>query len=229
MPPRKRIRLLSTVAVLVSITAAIRGSSTDDRPQVLARSAYEILSQRCFACHGANGIGHKNVFVLDRERLVESQTVVPGDPGSLLIKMVESNAMPMNGPALREDEKSILRNWVIAGAPVWSLSASPKREFIDEQKLLTLIEKDLRDQPQRGRQFLRYFSLAHLYNAVVPEQELDIYRAGLSKLINSLSWHKEITMPAPVDQELTLYRIDLRDCNWTAATWELLLSANRYA
>ena len=79
----------------------------------------------------------KNVFVLDRDRLIASRIIIPGDPGSLLLKMVESNAMPPEGPALSDEEKKILRDWVMAGAPQLNdKTGSATRAFIDEQTLI---------------------------------------------------------------------------------------------
>lgn len=223
--------IVSTVwlAVFASRALSTRAvNATEQLPDPAAQAA-RVLTERCARCHGQNGVALKNVFVLNRDRLIASRIVVPGDPGSLLLKMVESNAMPPGGPALSDEEKKILRDWVMAGAPQWNdKTGSANRAFVDEQKLTALIEQDLLNQPQRSRQFLRYFSLAHLYNAGVSEQDLETYRAALGKLINSLSWHKEITRPAVVDSARTVFRIDLRDYNWTAATWELLLSAYPY-
>src|SRR6266404_4464862 len=231
MQPRKRARVLKIFAMLMvgAVAASFSASSADDRQRETASLAREILNRRCFSCHGANGVARKNVFVLDRERLVATQVVVPGDRASLLLRLIESGAMPEGGPTLSDPEKSVLREWVIAGAPDWYDTTSLERAFIDERKIVKLIEQDLLNQPQRSRQFLRYFSLAHLYNAGVPELELETYRAALSKLVNSLSWHKEITRPAVVDAARTLFRIDLRDYNWTGATWELLLASYPYA
>ena len=48
----------------------------------------------------------------------------------------------------------------------------------------------------RDRPFRRYFTLTHLYNAGLSAEELQSYRHGLSKLINSLSWGKQIVPPA---------------------------------
>ena len=174
MQPRKRARVLKVFAVLMvgAVTASFRASSADDRQRETASLARDILNRRCFSCHGANGVARKNVFVLDRERLVATQVVVPGDRASLLLRLIESGAMPEGGPPLSDQEKSVLREWVIAGAPHWDSTASPERAFIDEREIVTLIEQDLLNQPQRSRQFLRYFSLAHLYNAGVPELEL---------------------------------------------------------
>ncbi len=208
-----------------------RTVSAERDDTALALRARDILSRRCFQCHGANGSARKNIFVLDRERLISSKAIVPGDANSLLLAMVESNAMPMEGPALSDEEKAALRNWVIAGAPRWNDDSTKPSErlFMAETIILALIRDDLLRAPGRSRQFLRYFSLAHLYNAGVSSSELDVYRATLAKLINSLSWHREITAPAAIDPARTLYRVDLRDYNWTAETWNRITAAYPYA
>jgi hypothetical protein len=214
---------------MAGIAAASFSKSPAEDRQRGALLAREVLNRRCFACHGANGVAKKNIFVLDHQQLLATRIVIPGDASSLLLRMVESDTMPEGGPALSSGEKSLLRDWIIAGAPNWDAESSAKRAFIGEQKILTTIQQDLFEQPQRSRGFLRYFSLAHLYNSGVAEQDLETYRVALSKLINSLSWHKEITRPAPIDSVRTVFRIDLRDYNWTSATWDLLLSAYPYA
>lgn len=231
MPPRKRISLLTTcLALLAGIAAAsfFRGSA-DNRQRDIASVARDILNRRCFACHGSNGTARKNIFVLDRRQLLAARVVVPGDANSLLMRMVESGAMPPGGPALAEDEKALLREWIVAGAPNWDAADPPMRAFIDEPKILAGIEQDLLNQPQRSRPFLRYFSLTHLYNSGASQQDLETYRTALSKLINGLSWHKEITRPITIDPSRTLFRIDLRDYNWTSESWDLLLSGYPYA
>jgi hypothetical protein len=202
-------------------------ASADDRSAALG--AREVLSRRCFHCHGANGVARKNIFVLDRDRLFSSGVVVPGDAGSPLLKAVESGAMPAGGPQLTAEEKAALRDWVTRGAPDWETGAPARREFISEANILALIRDDLLKATERSRPFLRYFSLAHLYNAGAQGAELETYRLALAKLVNSLSWHREITVPATVDATGTLLRIDLRDYNWTAETWDRILSLYPYA
>jgi len=97
-----------TVWVLVIAAALVprhAGSSNDGRD--LARRARAVLARRCFACHGLNGVARKNVFVLDRDRLLSSRHVVPGDTSSLLLKMVETGAMPMGGPELGDEARQL--------------------------------------------------------------------------------------------------------------------------
>jgi hypothetical protein len=136
--------------------------------------------------------------------------------------------MPMGGPELSQDEKSVLRNWIASGAPNWNDTNKSTRTFLTEPALLALIRNDLLRTSDRNRPFLRYFCVAHLYNAGISDEELETDRAALSKLVNSLSWHREITPLAAIDPARTVYRIDLRDYNWTAATWDLLLAVYPY-
>jgi mono/diheme cytochrome c family protein len=227
------VRLRALIAALWSLVIAAiflnaQAASADDR-SALAAETRDLLKQRCFQCHGANGVARKNVFALDRNRLVQSKTVIPGDLNSLLLKQVESGAMPLGGPELSAEQKQTLRNWVARGAPDWEDErAIASRVFLTEPKLLALIRDDLLGARERDRAFLRYFSLAHLFNSGAPDDEMEIYRRALAKLVNSLSWHREITPPAAIDSAKIVFRIDLRDYNWTAATWNMIIAAYPY-
>jgi formylglycine-generating enzyme required for sulfatase activity len=94
--------------------------------------------------------------------------------------------------------------------------------------LLQAVRDDLETVPPRDRGFLRYFTITHLYNAGVSEDELQTYRHALAKLINSLSWDPEIAVPRPVDPARTVLRIDLRHYRWNPGTWNLLLAQYPY-
>ena len=45
--------------------------------------------------------------------------------------------------------------------------------------------------------YIRYFTLTHLYNAGLSDDELQTYRHGLAKLVNSLSWGRRVVVPQP--------------------------------
>ena len=70
----------------------------------------------------------------------------------------------------------------------------------------------------------RYFTITHLYNAGLGEDELQTYRNALCKLANSLSWSPHITVPKPIDPAKTILRIDLRDFQWDANLWNRILT-----
>src|SRR5262245_4464774 len=219
------------LATAIETVAVPQSSGAEEHEGGSARRAYEILEQKCFPCHGASGVAMKNIFVLDRERLVSSRAVVPGDPNSLLLRMVNTGAMPVGGPELSQNEKASLKDWVRTRAPDWrrtatNLSARPR---LPESGILALIREDLLRAPQRTRIFRRYFSLAHLYNAGIPDAELEVYREALSKLINSLSWHREITPPIAIEPSRSVFCIDLRDYDWTGDTWSEIVAGYPYS
>ena len=224
--------LLAMVIKAVPVSRPQAAVAQSDSPWFFSKAqrAREILEQKCFRCHGANGVAMKNVFVLDRERLLSSKAVIPGDPDSLLLRMTDSGAMPVGGPELSQEEKAGLRDWVMRGAPDWGRSEQDltRRPRLRESDILALIRNDLFGAPDRTRLYLRYFSLANLYNAGISEAELQTYREALSKLLNSLSWRKEIAAPTAVDPSRSIYRIDVRDYEWTSATWSEILSAYPY-
>lgn len=102
------------------------------------------------------------------------------------------------------------------------------REFISNPQILEHIHGNLLKANERQRRFLRYFTITHLYNAGLSEEELLSYRVGLSKLINSLSWGRTVKAPEPIDPARTIFRIDLRDYGWKESTWDRILAANPY-
>ena len=94
--------------------------------------------------------------------------------------------------------------------------------------MLRAIHTDLLALNERDRRFTRYFTITHLYNARVSEDELQTYRNGLAKLTNSLSWGRKIVRPQPIDPARTIFRIDLRDFKWSEKVWDAIIAANPY-
>src|SRR5262245_48858231 len=128
MSVRSKQRLLFFVlwASLVLATALVPrptgGQHSTSKPASsgIARRVKAIFAERCFQCHGLNGKAAKNVFALDRVRLVLSRVVFPGDAASPLLKAVESGEMPAGGPELSAEDKATVRGWILAGAPDWN-------------------------------------------------------------------------------------------------------------
>jgi serine/threonine protein kinase len=196
----------------------------------LAKRAQEMLATYCYRCHGENGNieGGLN-YLMDSQKLIDRRKVVPGQPGkSRLLKRILDGEMPPDGEPrpIREDEE-LLTRWVVAGAPAFAPQQAP-RSFIAPTVVAANIQTDLEKRKERDRLFTRYFTLTHLYNAGLSEDELQTYRNGLSKLLNSLSWEKDITLPVPIDAAKTVLRIDLREYGWTDKEWEALLALNPY-
>jgi hypothetical protein len=197
----------------------------------LAQQARETLATYCYRCHGQEGAveGGFN-YLMDRDLLVQRKKVVPGDPEkSRLLRRVVKGEMPPPDEKQRPgpDDVALLQRWVAAGAPAFGPAPAP-RSFIAPGEVAQAIQADLSSRPERDRRFTRYFTLTHLYNAGLSEDELQTYRNGLAKLVNSLSWRKAIVVPAPVDAARTILRIDIRDYGWTDKDWEALLAQYPY-
>jgi len=108
--------------------------------------------------------------------------------------------------------------------------------FLTMRDEIALIARDL-DAVEATRQpFVRYLSLSNLANArdaageaVDSEGQLEIYRAAIGKLLNSVSRGGSIVAPVAVDETGTIYRLDLRDYGWSRDEWESIVHGYPYA
>ncbi|HEX5268976.1 MAG TPA: c-type cytochrome domain-containing protein, partial [Gemmataceae bacterium] len=213
------------LALLIAASAA-----TADPPPALAARARDILKANCYRCHGQDGAveGGFN-YVLDRDKLVAARKVVPGkaDESPLLRKVVSGKMPPPDErPRPAAADVALLREWVEGGAP--GAASAAARPFISEDEVDALILADLEKRERRARRFARYFSIAHLYNAGLGDDELQTYRNALAKLLNSLSWHPRVTLPQAIDPNRLILRIDLRDFVWDANLWNRVLAEYPY-
>jgi hypothetical protein len=193
----------------------------------------KILQTHCHRCHGQDGTSEGGFgYALNRERLVATKKIVPGDPGKSAIIARMSNPadpMPPEGESPRPSAEDIaeVKKWIERGAPAFG-KATAARKFISPVSMIEAMARDVEAANPRDRAFRRYFTLTHLYNAGISDDELQSYRVGLSKLVNSLSWGKTIIVPRAVDAEKTIYGIDLRDYQWTSRIWDEVLFENPF-
>jgi mono/diheme cytochrome c family protein len=216
----------STISLILSVAQAAAGDDT-----ALARDAQSILRANCYRCHGQEGSNEGGFsYILDRQRLLAAHKIVPGHPAkSALFKRVKRGEMPPEDEKPRPSEADVatLRQWIEAGAPDFN-PPKPPRKLISPAEVVQRILSDLQTVGERDRPFIRYFTLTHLYNAGWSEDELEGYRAALSKLVNSLSWGRRIVRPVPADESKTILRIDLRDYKWSETIWNNILAGYPY-
>lgn len=217
-----RLMILSLCA-LASLAAA--DSVRADEASGLAQQAYSILKNRCYRCHG----GEKKIEgidVLDRNLLTANigdeefprHLIVPGKPDdSELWYPVDGESMPKEGSKeageMTADERATITRWIEAGAP---FPQREVREFITTKAILTAMRDHLFKSRADDRRYLRFFTVAHLHNNQrVTEDDLRLYKAALSKLINSLSYERQIVLPKAVPgSSETVFVVDLRDLGW---------------
>ena len=219
------LRCLCAVAVVGLIPVL---ATAADSPVDLARKAQVILKDRCYSCHGESGANEGGFnFALNRKRLVR-ELVVPGSADeSKLLQRVIKDEMPPAGDKLTKAEIETLKKWIEADAPAFG--AEIKRPFVSPTDMLSAMLKDLEKANDRDRPFYRYFTLTHLYNAGFEDNELESHRQGLSKLVNSLSWGRDIRVPVAIDATKTILRIDLRHTKWNENdAWTRIISADPY-
>jgi mono/diheme cytochrome c family protein len=219
-------RCLPALVVLFLAGAAGRAADSD-----LAARAQAILKTNCGRCHGpdSDAKGGFN-YVLDRDRLVSNGKVTPGTPlESQLYQRIKKGEMPPDKQKPRPSAADIdvLRQWIVAGAPA-ATPAAPARPFLSDGEVLRLILEDLQTAEPRQRRFRRYLTLTHLHNAGLADADLEATRQAVAKLLNSLSWHPRVSVPQPVDPAKTILRIDLRQYQWNARSWDRLQSASPY-
>lgn len=222
------VRYVSVVATIFAMAAS---SSQADELLQLATRGTEILKSRCYGCHGERFNGSAQFNVMDSAGLLAEGYVIPGDHGeSAMWQRIETDEMPPEDsgvPALTAEEKTVLQQWISAGAPQVQREVRPFKPY---SSVITDIHTDLSQASRDERQYFRYFTLTHLNNnyAEVADLDLRLYRAAFSKAINSLSYEPDIYVPTFIDAEQTVFRIDLRRLGWDAATWTWLIDQYPY-
>ncbi len=212
----RSLRRLSTIICLLFF---ISGYQITNAQQNIAQQAYAIFEAQCIDCHGEFG-SYADDLVIQHKLLIETRTVIPGKPDAselymrLLGDTDNGSQMPLGQEPLDPDEIATIRRWIEAGASDWEAIPKPKRRFIATETMLKTIQTHLMSLSDFDRTYARYFTLTHLYNAGARDNNLRAYRNALSKLINSLSWGKRVKKPTPIDPEVTIFYIDLRDYQW---------------
>ena len=185
--------------------------------QNIAQDVYAIFQQSCLNCHGEIGT-FSDILTMDYTTLIENGTVIPGNPGASelyrrLLGPTENGAqMPFIADPLSQDAIDTIRRWIEVGAPNWTVQYDV--DFITTDAMFNTIQNHVKSLAAFDRPFARYFTLTHLYNAAEIPEVLDAYKVALSKLINSLSWGVDVENPTAIDQQETIFYIDLRQYEW---------------
>lgn len=219
-------------------------SAQETDPQKLALQARDKLTQFCAGCHKGKDSKGGRFNARSYESLIKSEdaenepVVLPGKfAESPLWQAIESGEMPQEGSpeqqTFTDADKNVIRTWIEKGAPAWPAEekADP-RPYISVSQILETIRDDLRKSPVDDRPYQRYYTITHLHNEPrekVPDSDLRLYRAALSKAANSLSWKQRIVVPRGVDKDQTVFAIDLRDLDWDRhELWKYVVACYPY-
>ena len=213
--------------LLITLIFIALGFGTAHAQQNLAQQTYAIFQQNCLNCHGEHGAFTEEI-IIEHTALIETGAVVPGKPDAseLYKRLIEERVerrMPLGQQPLTPDAIDIIQQWILVGAPNWTTSEQDTT-FITPKEMLEIIENHVNSLAPFDRTFVRYFTMTHLYNAGESPEALHAYQRALSKLVNSLSWGRDVIRPQPIDPEETIFYIDLRDYEWEIGTnrWTLI-------
>jgi hypothetical protein len=211
----------------VTATAASASAYAEDD---LAGKARAVLQSHCARCHADGNRKGGFDYVLRRDLLAARGKIAPGKAAeSELFQRVRDGDMPPKKEKDRpsQEQLALLEQWLNAGAPDWRPAVSPGK-ILTEGQINRAIRADLEALPTQQRRFFRYFTIANLTNAGRSDEELAAYRVGLTKLLNSLSWHPRISAPVAIDETHAVYRIDLRDYKWNNRLWDKMVALYPY-
>jgi mono/diheme cytochrome c family protein len=218
-----RLGLCSLLVAAVFLVPAARGA--DPTP---AEKAKAVLQGRCAPCHGSSADAKGGFdYVLDRERLVGRDKIVPGKASeSVVFQRARDGEMPPGKTKLTTDELAALERWINAGAP--RFDAAAPATTLTQAGIARAVLADLQSLDPRQRRFTRYLTLTHLVHGGVAPRDYTLHVQAVSKLVNSLSWQPRVTKPPPIDEGQTIFRLDLRDYKWTARQWDRLAATSPY-
>ncbi len=247
--PRSRLlkvwRFLSIFAIVAIVIAGgvhllLKFNPADARrtDEVDAKRAVQILKTHCYECHGHGRKGTNKKFdVLDREVLVREiagrpklNFLTPGDlERSAIWKRIENDDMPDTDTKLTREEKEIVKKWILGGAEFSESPSSPPTVKVTNRQVAEMIDSVLnKTLEQTERRNTRFFVLHQLHNRGSGLKDLRLYRAALSKLLNSLSKRKEIAHPIPIDPDGLVLQINLLDYGWDESKWAALVKGYKY-
>ena len=210
---------MKTFCIITCLLILALSQQVVSAQQPLAQQAFAIFEQHCLDCHGEFG-SYSDVLTMKHKDLIEDSAVIPGQPDAseLYLRLLgdtdTGSQMPLGQEPLDAEAIATIQRWIEAGATDWEAIPKPKRSFITTEAMLKSIHIHVTSLTAFDRSFARYFTLTHLYNAGASDDNLRAYQNALSKLVNSLSWGAEVTKPTPIDQEETIFYIDLRHYEW---------------
>ena len=208
----------TVIAIIYLLIFSAGVQQNVDAQENLSQQAYAIFEQNCLNCHGQHG-AYTEALIIEHTALIETGAVIPGNPNGSefyrrLIETTVAKRMPLGQPPLTPAAIDTIQQWILTGAPDWADTFETGGPFITPKEMLETIEKHVQSLAPFDRAFARYFTLTHLYNAGETAEARHAYQRALSKLVNSLSWGREVINPQPIDPEETIFYVDLRDYEW---------------
>jgi mono/diheme cytochrome c family protein len=223
------------LTLILSLFGTVSASADEATQAQLAAKAGSILQRHCLQCHRGDGSASKSKFdVRDVQSMIDSGVVMPGDAESSMLWLLAHRGTmpPRSQPQLSRliaaDSQNVA-DWINSGAPKFPDVVA--RTPITLEATLKVIIEDLKKLPdERARSRQRYFTLVEAWNNPgVSDETLKLSRAALSKALNSLSWERDIVLPRALDEQQTVFAVDVEELGWSREHWLAIRGRYPYA
>jgi len=220
-------------------------------PNDLAKATAEnVLLEACGGCHGSNlstqeAKGGGFNFIDDIDQLVDKGYIKPlNADDSRIIQRMRLGQMPPQGAGTVSDSDIEVVASYINNPNFWDLPAqddcSKSGQVFGFDDLYAAVADDIAGEDADDQVFFRYIALTNRFTAgVCADTALDNDRQAVIKMVNALSNQTKVEKPFEVNDERTIYRIDLRDYGWDRPisvngvafndVWEAIAANNAYA
>jgi len=180
----------------------------------------DILQTNCGTCHIGPGSQGGFGYLLSINELIDSGKVIPGskEDSQLYNRMVGGTMPPA---AVRVIQTPTYGQIELVGKWIDELELpdpegscdSVAFKGVDEQ--IELMAQDIASlDPVTEAPFTRYMTVTYSSNTGDCGRTLDRQRYALFKGVNSVSTGTRPVQPEAIDEDATIFRIDIRDYNW---------------
>ena len=223
--------------------------SRNARAELVRAAVLDALAFHCAECHSSLAPPpgrYEPLAIDDLDALVRDGQIVPlNSAASPLLARSQSGEMPPPGsarPPLAQADLDMLALFI--DSPSFWPQASPSdcdaaARFSDFDLVFQSVAADLATLPSTELAFYRYLSLTNRANTACSEAELEGDRRALRKGLNMLSLSPSVQAPIAIDDTRRIYRIDLRDFDWTRSlerngnrfgdVWEAIAAESPYS
>lgn len=207
----------------------------------VAAKAYAVLDQYCARCHEASKLkvpapAGQLANILDLAAVAGDRALVrSGNPdGSPLYTLLLTRQMPHTwlaengGEEPSPDDLQAVRNW-IQGLPAQPGAACPADTAIAPQAAEAAISRALEALDEAARKSVRFVSLTHLHNTCRTRPHVAAYAGALAKALNGVSWAKTPARLEPIDEQRTIFKVELDKLDLVSAHWERMATGYPYS
>jgi len=179
-----------------------------------------ILQTNCGTCHIGQGAQGDFGYLLDMDQLIAGGKIIPGnkEDSQLYVRMVAGTMPPAYQRVIQTPTYGQID---LVGQFIDELKGfedpqgectAPAFMGVDEQ--IDAMQQDMARLDATDQPFTRYMTITYSSNAGDCGRALERQRFALFKGINSVSTETRVVQPQAINDDQTIYRIDIRDYGW---------------